>query len=218
MVERVYRRVSRVSGLTRVVVLTDDERVADTVRTFGGDVEMTPTDCASGTDRIAWAARSWDVDTILNVQGDEPLIDPRALELLADHLVDHPADPIATLASPAEPQDAENPNVVKVVTDLEGYALYFSRSPIPYPRDAGATTHKRHIGVYGYQRTQLLQIASQEPTALERAESLEQLRMLEHGFRIRVLMTDHAWPGVDTMNDLDELERLLRQRPELAEL
>ena len=102
--------------------------------------------------------------------------------------------------------------------DLEGYALYFSRSPIPFPRGTGGVAYKRHIGVYGYQRHALLEIASREPTALELAESLEQLRMLEHGFRIRVLATDHAWPGVDTMNDLEELEGLLRERPELAEL
>jgi 3-deoxy-manno-octulosonate cytidylyltransferase (CMP-KDO synthetase) len=217
MIERVYRRVSRAAGIDKIFVLTDDERIAEVVLRFGGEVKMTPADCASGTDRIAWAAERWEAAAVLNVQGDEPLIDPAAIERLAGHLLTHPDDPVATLAAPAEPGDAENPDVVKVVTDLHDFALYFSRSPIPYLRRSGAATAKRHIGLYGYQRRSLFEIAACEPTALERAESLEQLRMLENGFSIRVLMTERAWPGVDTMNDLKEIEELLRDHPELAE-
>jgi 3-deoxy-manno-octulosonate cytidylyltransferase (CMP-KDO synthetase) len=218
MIERVYGRVSRAAGIASIIVLTDDDRIAEAVRGFGGAVEMTPVDCASGTDRIAWAAERWEAGAVLNVQGDEPLIDPRAIERLAAHLVSHPEDPVATLAAPAEPGDAENPNVVKVVTDLRDFAMYFSRSPIPFPRRPGAATWKRHLGIYGYQRRSLLEIAACQPTGLEKAESLEQLRMLENGFAIRVLMTDRAWPGVDTMSDLKEIEELLQNRPELAKI
>jgi 3-deoxy-manno-octulosonate cytidylyltransferase (CMP-KDO synthetase) len=218
MIERVFRRVSKARGLADVIILTDDERIAGAARAFGAKVEMTPSDCASGTDRIASAAKSWEADAVLNVQGDEPLIEPAALERLAEHLAHHPEDPVATLASRAEPGDAGNPDVVKVVTDLRGYALYFSRAPIPYPRDPAAAMTKRHIGVYGYQRAALLEIAARQPTALERAESLEQLRMLESGFRIRVLTTEQAWPGVDTMDDLQRMEELLAKRPELAKI
>ena len=218
MIERVFKRASQARGLARVVVLTDDERIAEVVRGFGGEVEMTPRECASGTDRIAHAARTWQADAVLNVQGDEPLIEPSSLETLAEHLVSHPGDPVATLAYPADNEDLGTPDVVKVVTDLEGYALYFSRAPIPYPRHRDQATALRHIGVYGYQRSALLEIASRKPTPLEQAESLEQLRMLESGFSIRVLHAQHAWPGVDTMDDLQRMEELLRERPELARL
>jgi 3-deoxy-manno-octulosonate cytidylyltransferase (CMP-KDO synthetase) len=217
MIERVYRRASKARGLSKVIVLTDDERIADVVRGFGGKVEMTPAECASGTDRIAHAARSWNADAILNVQGDEPLIEPGSLEALADHLVRSPQDQVATLAFPADTEDLGTPDVVKVVTDVRGYALYFSRAPIPYPRVREKAPVLRHIGVYGYQRQALLEIAAHEPTPLEQAESLEQLRMLELGIPIRVLRTEHAWPGVDTMDDLQKVEELLRERPELAE-
>ena len=216
MIERVYRRASMARGLAAVIVLTDDERIAEVVHGFGGEVEMTPADCASGTDRIAHAARSWEAEAILNVQGDEPLIEPASLETLADHLVRNPRDQVATLAFPASSQDLATPDVVKVVTDLKGYALYFSRAPIPYPRNREKASVLRHVGVYGYQRQALLEIAAHEPTPLEQAESLEQLRMLESGVPIRVLRTKHAWPGVDTMDDLQKVEELLRERPELA--
>jgi 3-deoxy-manno-octulosonate cytidylyltransferase (CMP-KDO synthetase) len=218
MIERVYRRVSRARRLSAVVVLTDDDRIANAVRGFGGDVEMTPTECASGTDRIAYAARSWEADVILNVQGDEPLIEPASLEALAEHLIGNPQDPVATLAFPADTEDLGTPDTVKVVTNLDGYALYFSRAPIPYPRNPGAATVLRHIGVYGYQRQALVDIAGHEPTPLEQTESLEQLRMLESGLSIKVLLARQAWPGVDTMDDLQRMEELLRERPELADL
>lgn len=218
MIERVYRRAELVPGLAGVIVLTDDNRIANVVRDFGGNVEMTPTDCASGTDRIAFAARSWHADAVLNVQGDEPLIDPGSLGTIVRHLVQNPQDPVATLACPAEGDDLGTPDAVKVVTDLNGYALYFSRAPIPYPRNPGMAPVWRHVGVYGYQRQALLEIAQHEPTPLEQAESLEQLRMLESGFSIKVLPVEHAWPGVDTMDDLLKVEELLRERPELADL
>ena len=212
MIERVYRQVERAPGLDRVVVLTDDERIFRTVEAFGGEVEMTPPDCASGTDRIAFAARGWKVDAVVNVQGDEPLIDPREVGRVARHLAEHPDDPVVTMAAPGTPEDAADPDVVKVTRDARGYALYFSRAPIPYPRDREAHRTWCHLGIYGYQIATLLEIAATERTPLERAESLEQLRMLENGVPIRVLETDRAWWGVDTMDDLRRVEVLLAER------
>ncbi len=213
MIEHVYRRVAQVRGLDRVVVLTDDERIASAVEAFGGEWEMTPADCPSGTDRIAHAARRWQVAAVVNVQGDEPLIDPEAVRRVAEHLRDHPGDPVVTLAAPATVEEAGNPNAVKVVLDREGYALYFSRSQIPYPRalldppDAAAPW--KHLGIYGYQRAALLRLAELPPTPLERAESLEQLRALEHGIPIRVLLVERGSQGVDTAEDLARAEHEL---------
>ncbi len=211
LIEHVWRRVSRARRLARAVVLTDDERIARAVEGFGGVCEMTPADCASGTDRIAWAARRWPAAVaVVNVQGDEPLIDPKAVDRLAAHLAAHPEDPVVTLAAPAGPEDHGNPDVVKVVMDAAGRALYFSRAQIPYPRGEGGAPARRHLGIYGYQRAALLQWAALEPTPLERSEALEQLRALENGLQIRVLEVERAWPGVDTEADLERIEALIR--------
>ena len=231
MIEHVYRRVASARGLTRIVVLTDDERIARAVAAFGGEVELTPAACASGTDRIAHAARRWPgAAAVVNVQGDEPLIDPDAVSAVAEHLAAHPEDPMVTLAAPfatvaaAELAELANPNVVKVVVSLDGYALYFSRSAIPYARHAaagapaaaaedvgaGAAPPLRHLGIYGYQRAALLRLADLPSSPLERSEGLEQLRALEHGMSIRVLLlTGPGLPGVDTREDLERVERLL---------
>jgi 3-deoxy-manno-octulosonate cytidylyltransferase (CMP-KDO synthetase) len=209
MIEHVYERVSRARGLDRIVVLTDDERIARAVESFGGEWEMTPADCASGTDRIAHAARQWQAAAVVNVQGDEPLIDPEAVSRIAAHLVEHPDDPVVTLAAEARPEEMGDPNAVKVVLDLAGYALYFSRSDVPYPRQQGGPAPLKHLGIYGYQREALLRLAALPPTPLERSESLEQLRALEHGIRIRVLRAGIGSPGVDTREDLERVERLL---------
>jgi 3-deoxy-manno-octulosonate cytidylyltransferase (CMP-KDO synthetase) len=215
MIEHVYARVAQARGLDRVVVLTDDERIADAVAGFGGEWEMTPADCASGTDRIAWAARRWGaVAAVINIQGDEPLIDPEEISAVAGHLAAHPGDPVVTLATAATPEEMDNPNAVKVVLARDGAALYFSRAPIPYPRaprllDAAAPL--KHLGVYGYQREALLRLAALAPTPLERSESLEQLRALENGIPIRVLIVERGSFGVDTAEDLERVERLLRK-------
>jgi 3-deoxy-manno-octulosonate cytidylyltransferase (CMP-KDO synthetase) len=209
MIEHVYERVARARGLDRVVVLTDDERIARAVEAFGGVWEMTPEDCASGTDRIAFAARRWDAAAVVNVQGDEPLIDPEGISALAQHLAAHPGDPLVTLAADARPEELDNPNAVKVVLSLAGYALYFSRSRIPYPRQEGGFPPLKHLGIYGYQRDALLRLAGLTPTPLERSESLEQLRALENGIPIRVLRVERGSPGVDTREDLERVERLL---------
>ncbi|MEM9293565.1 MAG: 3-deoxy-manno-octulosonate cytidylyltransferase [Acidobacteriota bacterium] len=219
MIEHVVRRAQAVEGLTRVVVLTDDQRIADAVEGFGGDVEMTPAHCASGTDRIAWAARSWPEEAVVNIQGDEPLLDPGSIAAVAKHLREHREDPMVTLAAPLEARELEDPNAVKVVVDHGGYALYFSRAPIPWFRDPDArrnsfsdprkTLAKKHIGIYGYQRQTLLQLAELPPAPLEQAEALEQLRALAHGISLRVLVVERAAPGVDTEEDLARVEALL---------
>ena len=213
MIEHVYTRVAGARGLDRVVVLTDDERIAEAVQRFGGEWEMTPEDCASGTDRIAWAARSWNASAVINIQGDEPLIDPEGISRIAGHLAANPGDPVVTLATPAEPGEMDNPNAVKVVLARDGSALYFSRSPIPYPRQppqsSGAAPLK-HLGIYGYQRDALLRLAGLPPTPLERSESLEQLRALENGIPIRVLVVDRGSFGVDTAEDLERVETILK--------
>jgi 3-deoxy-manno-octulosonate cytidylyltransferase (CMP-KDO synthetase) len=210
MIEHVWRRAAAAAGLARVVVLTDDERIARVVRDFGGEVELTPAECASGTDRIAWAARGWECEGVVNVQGDEPLIDPAGIARVAAHLAAHPEDEIVTLASDGEPGDETNPAAVKVVLDRQGYALYFSRAAIPHPRVAGAAPRLRHLGIYGYRRDALLRLAGLEPTPLERAESLEQLRALENGIRIRVLTGARPSWGVDTAADVEAVVERLR--------
>jgi 3-deoxy-manno-octulosonate cytidylyltransferase (CMP-KDO synthetase) len=206
MIEHVYRRARAASGVDRVVVLTDDERIAAAVESFGGEAEMTPAACASGTDRIAWAAGSWRARAVVNVQGDEPLIDPEAIGAVARHLLDHPGDPMVTLAAPATEEEKDDPNAVKVVRDRCGYALYFSRARVPHPRHGDEAPVWKHIGVYGYQRATLLELAALAPTPLERCESLEQLRALEHGIAIRVLEVAGSEPGVDTEEDLARAE------------
>ena len=212
MIEHVWRRAGRAEGLERVVILTDDERIAEAAALFGADCEMTPSDCASGTDRVAWAARSWRAAAVINIQGDEPLIEPAAISALAAHLRAHPEDPVATLATPAGEGDRHNPDVVKVVIDARGYALYFSRAPIPFPRGEGGAPPMSHVGIYGYQRQALLRLASLAPTPLEVSESLEQLRALENGIAIRVLSVERGWWGVDTIEDLEAADRLVLER------
>lgn len=211
MIEHVYARVARARGLSRVVVLTDDERIAKAVEGFGGEVEMTPEDCASGTDRIAFAARRWEAAAVINIQGDEPLIDPEEISAVAEHLAAHPGDPVVTLATPATVEEMGNPNAVKVVLARDGAALYFSRSPIPYPRNGGGFAPLKHLGIYGYQREALLRLAGLPPTPLERSESLEQLRALENGIAIRVLTVERGSFGVDTAEDLERVEKILME-------
>jgi len=212
MIEHVYTRVAKARGLDRVVVLTDDERIARAVEGFGGEWEMTPADCASGTDRIAWAASRWDAAAVINIQGDEPLIDPEGVSRVAEHLAASPEDPIVTLATVAATDELGNPNAVKVVLARDGAALYFSRAPIPYPRQSrqkSGVTPLKHLGIYGYQRQALLRLAALPPSPLERSESLEQLRALENGIPIRVLVVDRGSFGVDTAEDLERVEQLL---------
>ena len=218
MVQWVYERSSLCEAVDKVIVATDDQRIADAVMAFGGDVVMTRADHATGTDRLAEVAEGLDDELIVNVQGDEPLIDPAMIQtavapLLADHSI-----PMGTLRTPLTSLDEfRSPNVVKVVTDREGFALYFSRAPIPYPRDFAADLEQRwselatakHVGLYVYRRSFLLDYPKLPKTPLEEQECLEQLRALEHGYRIRVATTDLAGLGVDTPDDLDTVRAIL---------
>ena len=213
MVQHVVERVARVPEIERTVVLTDDERIVEAVEAFGGEAEMTPEDCVSGTDRIAWAARNWSCRAVINVQGDEPLIDPHAVGRLARHLAEFPDCEMATLAAPLPVGRLDDPNAVKVVYAQDGRALYFSRAPIPHARRENEFAPLLHVGIYGYRRDVLLRLAELAPTPLERAESLEQLRALEHGISIQVLRLEHVLAGgVDTPDDVAEIESILRSQ------
>jgi 3-deoxy-manno-octulosonate cytidylyltransferase (CMP-KDO synthetase) len=212
MIEHVYRRASAASTISRVIVATDDLRIARRVAEFGGQVRLTKPTHQSGTDRIAEVVESLDCDIAVNVQGDEPLIDPRSIDQAVAPLVADPTVPMTTLYRRiAQASELDDRNVVKVVLDRAGFALYFSRAPIPYmcnPRGGWPPLY-RHIGLYAYRRSTLLVLAKLEATPLERAESLEQLRALEHGIRIKAVETAYDSISVDTPRDLEEVRRLL---------
>ena len=212
MIEHVYRRVSAARGLSEVIVATDDVRIATRVHEFGGTVRLTKATHASGTDRLAEVVASIDCDVVVNVQGDEPLIDPRAIDELIAPFTADPAVQMTTLFRRiTDASELNNPNVTKVVVDRSGFAMYFSRAPIPFVRDprGGWPPLYRHIGLYAYRRSTLLVLAALDPTPLERAESLEQLRALEHGIRIKAVETQYESFGVDTPEDLEQVRRLL---------
>ncbi len=205
MVVRVWRQASKAKFLTRVIVATDDERIASVVREAGGVAEMTASTHQSGTDRIAEVARRIPADIYLNVQGDLPFIAPEDLDALATPMRTDSSIQMGTLATPIVDLDEWNkPNVVKVVCDDRGDALYFSRSSIPYWRDGGAVPPcaLRHIGVYGYRRDFLFEFASWPPGRLEQIEKLEQLRVMERGYRIRVVNSVAPSLEIDTPQDL----------------
>ena len=227
MIVRVLERVGRARGISRVLVATDDERIAAAVRAAGGEAVMTRSDHSSGTERMAEVAESRVAPLYLNVQGDEPLVDPAALEALIEAALTPQGEAasagVFTLATPLkDPLDATDPRVVKVVSDLAGNALYFSRAPIPHTRDAadpGAAGDSgesrpaqwKHLGVYLFRRDVLLAFPRLTPGRLERLEQLEQLRLLEHGYRIRVVETAHDTVSVDVPGDVARVEALLKR-------
>lgn len=214
MVQRVYERVSLAKRPDRVLVATDHSLVLQAVEKFGGQVMLTSPSHPTGTDRLAEVAANLpDFDVVINVQGDEPLIEPSVIDDLAAAFDQDPDLLMATLKTPLAESEYQVPSVVKVVTDRKGYALYFSRSLVPYPRAASANTKwYKHIGIYAYRRDFLLRYASLGATPLEQAESLEQLRALEHGYRIKVLETDFQSVGVDTPEDLAKVNALFKAR------
>jgi 3-deoxy-manno-octulosonate cytidylyltransferase (CMP-KDO synthetase) len=211
MIEHVYRRAEQARSVDAVLVATDDERIAAAVRAFGGHVVLTRPDHATGTDRLAEVAAHLEGELIVNVQGDEPLIDPDAIDAAVAPLGDRPGDVMATLRRRIDDKaDLDNPSVVKVVVDSDGYALYFTRARVPFVRpDHPAPVAWRHIGLYVYRRAFLLRLAALPRTPLEQAEGLEQLRALEHGFRIRTVETTVDAIGVDTPEDLERVRRLV---------
>ncbi len=219
MIQWVYERTAGSSLVDRVIVATDDERIFRAVKAFGGEVQMTGADHPTGTDRLAEVAARVETEIVVNVQGDEPLIDPRMIDLAVEPLTADPSIPMGTLKTPiASAEEFLNPNVVKVVTDRQGFALYFSRAPIPYPRDFAGSLKDlfqdlsafKHIGLYVYRRDFLLAYPKLPATPLENLEKLEQLRALEHGHKIRVVETTLSSLGVDTPEDLERVREQLK--------
>ncbi|NQW03546.1 MAG: 3-deoxy-manno-octulosonate cytidylyltransferase [Acidobacteria bacterium] len=217
MIEHVYRRASAASLVSTVLVATDDSRIADAVDAFGGTAVMTSQDHLTGTDRLAEVAQFLQCDIVVNVQGDEPLLDPAAVDAAIAACLNDSSVVLSTLRTPLAESDASNPNVVKVVIDLRGDALYFTRASVPYVRPGHAQAQAwRHLGLYVYRRATLCALARLHPTPLEQAEGLEQLRALEHGFRLRTVETLAASPSVDTPADLDRVRLLMSGMPQPA--
>jgi 3-deoxy-manno-octulosonate cytidylyltransferase (CMP-KDO synthetase) len=212
MLEHVHERVSMARYLGAVIIATDDQRIADEARRFGARVKMTRDDHVSGTDRVAEVASAFeDFELVVNIQGDEPLLDPNAIDAAVLPLLEEPAIPMGTLKKRIEdPREISDPNVVKVVTDRFENAIYFSRATIPYVRDAVSVVYFKHIGLYVYRRNFLLRYSDLPIGPLEHAERLEQLRALENGFQIRVVETDYESFGVDTPEDMDRVQQLIR--------
>jgi 3-deoxy-manno-octulosonate cytidylyltransferase (CMP-KDO synthetase) len=211
ILQHVYERASQARYLSKLIIATDDDRIARAARAFGAQVQMTRSDHLSGTDRVAEVASSDHAQVIVNIQGDEPLIDPEAIDAAALALLDDPELPMATLKKRIEIwSEVDNPNVVKVVSSLAGDAIYFSRSPIPFFRDGSASksTNYKHIGLYVYRREFLLAYSGLPVGPLEQAERLEQLRAVENGYRIRVVETEYESLGVDTPEDLERIAAL----------
>ena len=205
MIEHVYRRAAAAHGVDAVVVATDDPRIAQAIESFGGIARMTSNAHRTGTDRLAEVAADLDCEIVLNVQGDEPMLDPATISAVAAPMMLESWVDMTTACVPLpSPADLDNPNVVKVVVNLRHDAMYFSRSPIPHVRGPRPQIYK-HLGLYGYRRKFLLEFATLAQTPMELAESLEQLRALEHGFRIRTVVTKHDSIGVDTPEDLERV-------------
>ena len=228
MIMHVVERASRARLVSRVIVATDDERIAEAVTAHGGEARMTSSNLTSGTDRVAEVAAQLDWEFVVNVQGDEPLIEPSTIDSAIAPLIEDSQIQISTTSEPITTiEDVVSPSVVKVVTDARGFALYFSRAPIPYHRLAGDMTfeeslradpsllsgYRKHSGLYAYRAGFLRQFARMEPSPLERIEALEQLRAIENGFKIRVVKVEHRSIGVDTLQDYERVKRLIEENP-----
>ncbi len=207
LIRRVYERASLAKVPEMVLVATDHADIAAEVSSFGGKAVMTSVDCPTGTDRLAEVVSQYpDYDIVVNVQGDEPLIDPDVIDRLARLLAEKEELVMATVATPLSEEEYDDPSAVKVVVNQKGEALYFSRSLIPYPRHDFVTPPLKHVGIYAYRREFLLSYAKMAQTPLEVAESLEQLRALENGYKIGVIIEETAGIGIDTPEDLAKAE------------
>jgi 3-deoxy-manno-octulosonate cytidylyltransferase (CMP-KDO synthetase) len=213
MIQRVYERARKAERADRVIVATDDERILKAVETFGGEARMTRPDHRTGTERVAEVAAHVEGDVFVNVQGDEPLLDPVAIDIAVNALLEEPAASIATVGTPIKtPADIMDPNVAKTVLDFDGNALYFSRAPIPWVRDTAGKVqvrHLKHLGLYVFQRDVLLEFPTLPQGDLERIEQLEQLRWLENGWKIRVAEVEHDAVSVDVPGDVERVEKLI---------
>jgi 3-deoxy-manno-octulosonate cytidylyltransferase (CMP-KDO synthetase) len=215
MIQRVWERTQTARSVTRTIVATDDERIRKAVEGFGGEAQMTRPEHRSGTERIAEVAARVEGEIFVNVQGDEPLLEPGAVDAAVAALLEEPPASVATVATPIQTaNDIVDPNVVKTVLDFEGYALYFSRAPIPWVRDEVHRVHARHLkhlGLYVFERSALLEFPTLPPGDLERAEQLEQLRWLENGWKIRVAEVPYDSVSVDVPEDVARVEKLLQK-------
>jgi 3-deoxy-manno-octulosonate cytidylyltransferase (CMP-KDO synthetase) len=215
MIQRVYERARMAHRVDRVIVATDDERIVKAVETFGGEARMTRADHRTGTERVAEVAAHVEGGVFVNVQGDEPLLDPVAVDTAVAALLEEPAASISTVATPIKtPADIMDPNVVKTVLDFDGNALYFSRAPIPWVRDTASKVqvrHLKHLGLYVFQRDALLEFPTLPQGDLERIEQLEQLRWMENGWKIRVAEVEHDAVSVDAPEDVARVEKLLQK-------
>lgn len=212
MIEWVYKR-TKLSNLDEVVVATDDERIYKEAERFGGKAILTSKEHENGTSRIAEVCTKYeDYDVIVNVQGDEPLIEPEMINSIINSFKEDDTISMSTLKYKIDTmEEIENPNYVKVITDKKGYALYFSRSVIPYPRKLDIQNYYKHVGIYGYKRDFVVEYAKMEPTPLELSESLEQLRALENGYRIKVMETPYKIIGVDTQEELEKVREYIKE-------
>jgi 3-deoxy-manno-octulosonate cytidylyltransferase (CMP-KDO synthetase) len=214
MIQRVYERAKQAQRADRVIVATDDERIVKAVEAFGGEARMTRSDHRTGTERVAEVAAHTEGDVFVNVQGDEPLLDPLAVDTAVNALLDEPVAQVATVATPLKAAaDIMDPNVVKTVLDFDENALYFSRAPIPWVRDTGSNIqvrHLKHLGLYVFLREALLEYPTLPQGELERIEQLEQLRWMENGYKIRVAEVEHDAVSVDVSADVERVEKLLR--------
>lgn len=212
MIEWVYKR-TKLSNLDEVVVATDDERIYKEVERFGGKAILTSKEHENGTSRIAEVCTKYeDYDVIVNVQGDEPLIELEMINSIINSFKEDDTISMSTLKYKIDTmEEIENPNYVKVITDKKGYALYFSRSVIPYPRKLDIQNYYKHVGIYGYKRDFVVEYAKMEPTPLELSESLEQLRALENGYRIKVMETPYKIIGVDTQEELEKVREYIKE-------
>jgi 3-deoxy-manno-octulosonate cytidylyltransferase (CMP-KDO synthetase) len=214
MVQRVYARAKLAHCVDRVIVATDDDRILQAVTSFGGEARMTRADHRTGTERVAEVAAHVEGEIFVNVQGDEPLLDPAAVDTAVTALLEEPEAAVATVATPIKvPGDIMDPNVVKVVLDFDDNALYFSRAPVPWVRDTGGAIqvrHLKHLGLYVFQREALLEYPTLPQGELERIEQLEQLRWVENGTKIRVAEVAHDAVSVDVPADIARVEKLLQ--------
>jgi 3-deoxy-manno-octulosonate cytidylyltransferase (CMP-KDO synthetase) len=215
MIQRVYERARMSRRAGRVIVATDDARIVAAVEGFGGEARMTRADHRTGTERVAEVAAHVEGDVFVNVQGDEPLLDPAAVDTAIDALLEEPAAAVATVATAIRtPGDIMDPNVVKTVLDFDNNALYFSRAPIPWVRDTSAklqVRHWKHLGLYVFQRDALLEYPTLPQGELEKIEQLEQLRWMENGWKIRVAEVEHDAVSVDVPEDVARVEKLLQK-------
>lgn len=213
VIQWVYEKAQQSKLADIIIVATDDKRIYDCVKSFGGNVEMTSTKHKSGSDRIMEVvSRHPGIDYICNLQGDEPLIEPSSIDAVIKNVIEDDKADISTLIRKITTDEADNPNLVKCVTDNNGFALYFSRSKIPYERNTGVARFYGHLGIYGYKRHALESMTKFEQTMLEKTESLEQLRALENGMKIKTTVVNFVPVGIDTKNDLEKFRQIVSKK------